>query len=102
MTEAIILKPEKSAVILIDMINAAGVDLFHNHPGRPDNADALKTISDLGGGGVVPMLAGTPAREIINELRPQSQDYVVVKSRFSAFYGANLDGIRKVLRPGQA
>ena len=129
MTEVITLEPEKSAVILIDMINAVvkgsgppystppqrepvvrnfqklldhcrsvGTPLvFITTHRRPDNADAPKTISDVGGGGGVPMLAGTPATEFIDELRPQSEDYVVVKSRFSAFYGTNLDGILRSL-----
>ena len=60
---------------------------------RPDNADAPKTISDVGGGGGVPMIGGTPATEFIDELRPQSEDYVVVKPRFTAFYGTNVEGI---------
>lgn len=129
MTEAITLEPKKSAVILIDMINAVvkgngppystppqrepvvrnfqkllahcrsvGTPLiFITTHRRPDNADAPKTISDVGGGGGVPMLAGTPATEFIEELLPQSEDYVVVKSRFSAFYGTNLDGILRSL-----
>jgi nicotinamidase-related amidase len=65
---------------------------------RPDNADAPRTVSDVGGGGGgPPMLAGTPAVEFIDELRPQAEDYVVVKSRFSAFYGTNMDSILKSL-----
>ena len=39
------------------------------------------------------MLAGTPATEVVDELRPQPDDYVLVKPRFSAFHGTNLDGI---------
>ena len=39
------------------------------------------------------MLAGTPAAEIIDEIRPQPQDWVIMKPRFSAFYGTNLDSI---------
>ncbi len=65
---------------------------------RPDNADAPKTVSDVGGGGGgPPMLAGTPAVEFIDELKPQPEDYVVVKPRFSAFYGTSVDGILKAL-----
>lgn len=64
---------------------------------RPDNADAPQTIADAGPTGGAPMLAGTPAVEIIDELRPQPQDYVFMKSRFSAFYGTNLDGILHAL-----
>ena len=39
------------------------------------------------------MLAGTPAAEIIDEIRPQPKDWVIMKPRFSAFYGTNLDSI---------
>lgn len=60
---------------------------------RADNADAPRTMADAAGGGGVPMLAGTPATEVIDELRPRPSDYVVVKPRFSAFYGTNLDTI---------
>ena len=63
---------------------------------RPDNADAPRTISDVGGGGP-PLTAGSPATEVIDELRPRDEDYIVVKSRFSAFYATNMDGILKSL-----
>jgi nicotinamidase-related amidase len=43
------------------------------------------------------MLAGTPAVEIIEELRPQPNDFVLMKPRFSAFYGTNLYGILNAL-----
>ena len=43
------------------------------------------------------MLAGTPAAEIIDEIRPQPQDWVIMKPRFSAFYGTNLDTILAAL-----
>ena len=60
---------------------------------RPDNSDAPKTAADVGGGGGVPMLEGTPAVEVIDELAPQDGDYIVVKPRFSAYYGTNMEGI---------
>ncbi len=63
---------------------------------RADNADAPKTVSDIGGGGGA-MLAGTPAVEVVDELAPEPGDYIVVKPRFSAFYGTNMDGILKAL-----
>ena len=43
------------------------------------------------------MLAGTAAVEFIDELRPQPEDYIVVKPRFTAFYGTNLEAILKTL-----
>ena len=64
---------------------------------RPDNSDAPKTIADVGGGGGVPMLEGTRAVEVIDELAPRPGDYIVVKPRFSAYYGTNLEGILKDL-----
>jgi nicotinamidase-related amidase len=64
---------------------------------RPDNSDAPRTVSDVGGGGGAAMVAGSPAVEFIDELRPRPVDYVVVKPRFSAFYGTNLDGILAAL-----
>ena len=128
MPEAITLDPKKTAVILIDMINAVakGDGPPYNPPAnrqavtdnfarlvahcrevgtpliyitthrRADGADAPKTVSDVGGGGGA-MLAGTPAVEVVDELAPQTGDYLVVKPRFSAFYGTNMDGILKSL-----
>ena len=64
---------------------------------RADNSDAPKTIADVGGGGGAAMLEGTPAVEVIDELAPQAGDYIVVKPRFSAYYGTNMDGILKTL-----
>jgi nicotinamidase-related amidase len=125
MAEIITLKARKSAVILIDMINAVvkgsgppykmppargplvrnfqkllghcravGTPLIYiTAHRRADNADAPRTMTDAAGGGGVPMVAGTTATEVIDELRPRPADYVVVKPRFSAFYGTNLDNI---------
>jgi nicotinamidase-related amidase len=64
---------------------------------REDNSDAPKTVADVGGGGGAAMLEGTPAVEVIDELAPQAGDYIVVKPRFSAYYGTNMEGILKTL-----
>ena len=64
---------------------------------RSDNSDAPKTVADVGGGGGAAMLEGTPAVQVIEELAPQEGDYIVVKPRFSAYYGTNMDGILKSL-----
>jgi nicotinamidase-related amidase len=64
---------------------------------RADNADAPKTISDIGGGGGNPMLLGTPAVDVIDELAMQPEDFLLVKPRFSAYYGTNLDQILRHL-----
>ena len=64
---------------------------------RVDNSDAPRTVSDIGGGGGTAMVAGTPAVEFIDELQPRPEDYVIVKSRFTAFHGTNLEGILSTL-----
>ena len=43
------------------------------------------------------MLAGTPATEVVDELRSREEDYILVKPRFSAFYGTDLDSILRTL-----
>ena len=68
--------------------------VIHRHP---DNLDAPKTLADAGPTGGASLLAGTPAAEIIDELRPQPHDWVIMKPRFSAFYGNNLDTILTAL-----
>jgi nicotinamidase-related amidase len=65
---------------------------------HPDNIDAPKTLADAGpAAGGAPMLAGTPATQVIDELRPQPTDFLLDKPRFSAFFGTNLDGILRSL-----
>jgi nicotinamidase-related amidase len=64
---------------------------------RADNSDAPKTVADVGGGGGAAMLEGTAAVEVIDELAPRDGDYIVVKPRFSAYYGTNMEGILKSL-----
>src|SRR5215813_3786017 len=53
--------------------------VIHRHP---DNIDAPKTLADAGPTGGAPMLAGTPAAAIIDDIRPQPQDWVIMKPRF--------------------
>jgi biuret amidohydrolase len=38
-------------------------------------------------------LEGTPAVEVVNELKPEPEDYVITKRRFSAFFGTELEVI---------
>jgi nicotinamidase-related amidase len=68
--------------------------VIHRHS---ENLDAPKTLADAGPAGGAPLLAGSPAAEIIEELRPQATDWVLNKPRFSAFYATPLDNILKAL-----
>ena len=64
---------------------------------REDNADGPKTVSDIGGGGGNPMLPGSAAVDVIDELAMQPEDFLLVKPRFSAYYGTNLDQVLRHL-----
>jgi len=83
---------------LVAHCRGVGTPLIYTVISRhPDNLDAPKTLADAGPTGGAPLLAGTLAAEIIDELRPQPHDWVIMKPRFSAFYGNNLDTILTAL-----
>jgi nicotinamidase/pyrazinamidase len=42
-------------------------------------------------------IAGTPGTDVVSELAPASGDYVLDKTRYSAFYGTELDELLKKL-----
>ena len=83
---------------LVAHCRGVGTPLIYTVISRhPDNLDAPKTLADAGPTGGAPLLAGTPAAEIIEELRPQPTDWVIAKPRFSAFYGTPLETILAAL-----
>ncbi len=128
MPDAIKLDPRKTAVILVDMINAVakGDGPPYNPPAnrqavtnqfvklvahcrkvgtpliyitthrRADNADAPKTLMDIGNAGTGNQ-AGTAGVQVVDELAMKPEDYLLVKPRFSAFYGTDLDNILRNL-----
>jgi nicotinamidase-related amidase len=130
MADPISLEPKRTALIVIDMINAiskgqgppynvppnrqAVIDNFQRliahcrqvgapiiyctNERRPDGLDAPKTISDVSGGaGGNPMAPGSVTTQVIDELAPQDGDFLQVKTRFSAFYGTNVESILRSL-----
>ena len=130
MAEPISLEPQKTALIVVDMINAiakgqgppytisparqAVIESFQRliahcrqvgtpiiyctNERRPDGADAPKTISDVtGGSGGNPMAPGSVATQVVDELKPEPEDFLQVKTRFSAFYGTNVESILRSL-----
>jgi len=130
MAEPISLEPKKTALIVIDMINAIAKGqgppytispqrqsviehyqrliahcrkvgtpiIYFTNERRPDGVDAPKTKSDImGGAGGNPMAPGSVATQVIDELKPAPEDFLQVKTRFSGFYGTNLDSILKSL-----
>lgn len=82
---------------------AAGIPVFYtNGAHRPDGQDYAPTLVDAnmelepwpdGPRLMAPpvAIAGTPAAEVIPELRPEPGDWVIGKPRWSAFAGTSLD-----------
>lgn len=75
---------------------------YANSLHRPDYKDYGATLTDAGTDltpwpdgprlmGKPPGIEGTPGAEVIEELAPQPEDYVVPKHRWSAFAGTALD-----------
>ena len=63
---------------------------------RPDLSDAFLEMRDRG---VAVTIAGTPGCEIVFELQREATDPVVVKKRYSAFFGTSLDALLESLAP---
>ena len=64
---------------------------------REDMADAPKQMSDIFQGAQHFLKAGVPDTAFIDELPLQAEDFVLVKQRWSAFWGTNLDSILRVM-----
>lgn len=92
-----------NAVRLLEAARRAGVTVMHataNH--RADNATSAKLITDTdnrlrpraadGDYKIAPVVAsGTREAQVIDELTPQPQDYIIPKFRWSAFHQTYLD-----------
>lgn len=64
----------------------------------PDLSDALLEIRKKE---IRVVITGTPGASILPELDYQPSDHLVVKKRYSAFFGTDLDGLLERLRPAQ-
>jgi nicotinamidase-related amidase len=64
---------------------------------RPDLSDAFPHMREKG---MRVTIAGTPGCQIISELSVDPCDTVLVKKRYSAFYGTPLDDVLAGLKPG--
>jgi maleamate amidohydrolase len=63
---------------------------------QPDLRDAFLEMRRKG---IRKTIAGTPGCEVVPELAPEPGDEIVVKKRFSAFYGTSLDSLLEQLSP---
>ena len=80
--------------LLIDGFRAAGLPVvFVRHEHRPDGSDAGRMADFSAPDEEDSFVAGTPRVELVPELRAREGDVVVVKRRYSAFRGTDLDAI---------
>ncbi len=80
--------------LLIDGFRARGLPVvFVRHEHRPDGSDAGRMADFSAPDEEDSFVAGTPRVELVPELRAQNDDIVVVKRRYSAFRGTDLDAI---------
>ncbi len=64
----------------------------------PDLSDAMRDVRESGTRIVI---AGTPGAAILRELDCRASDHVVVKKRYSPFFGTTLDALLASLQPEQ-
>ena len=88
-----------NAVALVDAAHATGATVFYiTVVRRDDYGDVVNQLTDLVlAGRAVPakqqrsLIAGTHGAQLVDELQPTAQDYVLVKKRRGAFHASELD-----------
>lgn len=92
-------KVVENVVRLTDGARAAGATIFYiTVVRRKDYADVVNQLTELvaAGKGVpakkqISLIEGTKGAQLVDELKPQPADYVLVKKRRNAFHGTELD-----------
>jgi nicotinamidase-related amidase len=81
-----------NCVELLATARAAGLPVFYIHNNRrPDFADQKEVLTDAGGGARGGSVTGTRPWEIVDELKPEPNDYLVPKYRHGAFSSTSFD-----------
>jgi nicotinamidase-related amidase len=88
-----------NAVALVDAAHATGATVFYiTVVRRDDYGDVVNQLTELVlAGRAVPakqqrsLIAGTHGAQLVDELQPTAQDYVLVKKRRGAFHASELD-----------
>lgn len=70
--------------------DATGSVVWVKQEFSPDLSDATLEVRE---GKINVVIAGTPGASILPELDVRPSDHVLVKKRYSAFFGTNLDGL---------
>jgi len=81
-----------NTVQLLQAARSAGLPVFYiQNSRRPDFADQKEVLTDAGGGVRGGPVIGTRGWEILDEIKPEPNDYVVPKFRQGAFSSTTLD-----------
>jgi ureidoacrylate peracid hydrolase len=79
---------------LIDAFRAASLPIvFLKHAHRADGSDAGRMGDFAAPGEEDSFVEGTPRADLISELHMETQDVVVIKRRYSAFLGTDLEAV---------
>lgn len=92
-------KVVENAVRIADAAHKVGVPLFYvTVVRRRDYEDVVNQLTELVAAGKAPppkeqvsLVEGTDGAELVEELKPTPDDYVIVKKRRNAFHGTELD-----------
>jgi nicotinamidase-related amidase len=89
LTEANVLA---NTVKLLGVARSAGIPVFYiQNNRRPDFADQKEVLTDAGGAARGGPVTGTRAWEILDEIKPEAEDYVIPKYRQGAFSSTPFD-----------
>ena len=80
---------------LLDAARAARLPIIYTHEAH--RASRIDFGRELDYGEILHCLEGSRGVEIIPELRPRADDYILVKRRYSAFFATDLDLLLKGL-----
>jgi nicotinamidase-related amidase len=96
-------KPDRRQELVEAINKLVRIIRSHSHPilwvrqeFEPDLRDAFPEMKAKG---IHKTIKGTPGCEIVPELAPAASDTVIVKKRYSAFFGTELDAILAELKP---
>jgi ureidoacrylate peracid hydrolase len=86
---------------LVDAAHGANVPVvFTQAQWREDYADGGVIFNEIMGGQAQAkaLVAGTWDAQMVDELTPEPRDHVIVKNRFSSFYGTQMEPLLRSLR----
>lgn len=78
---------------VIKAARRVGIPIMYTKAGhRKDHSDVAQTIIDLEPSKKMSIIVeGTPEAEIVDELKPSADDYIITKRRHGAFYNTDLE-----------